>query len=187
MIQLNEPSLVENIELPSELAALAAAAEGVVVPQSRLELIELSMGGASDFFEIGYEGPEGGWVPEATVARCRNGLAVNYIEPYMRRRDPDCMVVADSSATDKPRFEERFERSFAPVRQEIFHWLKTQRLILMPFRAGNSERGYDALLVAPLNAAFFATALADLQGMIPGNKVPPGFSPRAIIYLAPTF
>lgn len=188
MTQLDEPlAAVENMELSSELAALVAAAEGVVVPRSRAELIELSLDGPRDFFEVGYDVPGRGWTPEATVARCRNGVAVNYLEPYMRRRDPDCMVIADSSATDKLRFEERFKRPFSPVRAEILEWLKSQRLLLLPFRAGHAELGCDALLVAPLNAAFFAAALADLQGMIPGDQVPPGFCPRAVIYLAPPF
>jgi len=35
------------------------------------------------------------------VAQCRNGLAVNYTEPYMRRRDPECSVIGDARFTDK--------------------------------------------------------------------------------------
>jgi len=57
----------------------------------------------------------------------------------------------------------------------------------MPFMAGGEELGYPALLVAPDNAGFFAGGLADLQGFIPGSKIPEGFKPRAIYYLAPTF
>ena len=30
------------------------------------------------------------------MTRCKNGLAINYIESYMRRRDPDCLVVAET-------------------------------------------------------------------------------------------
>ncbi len=47
--------------------------------------------------------------------------------------------------------------------------------------------GCPALLVAPRNAGFFAGGLADLQGFIPASEVPEGFTPKAIIYLAPTF
>ena len=36
-------------------------------------------------------------VKEAEVVRCRNGAAVNYPEDYMRRRDPDCMRIADTT------------------------------------------------------------------------------------------
>ena len=56
--------------------------------------------------------PGRGPVPEAVVNRVRNGVAVNYPEPYMRRRDPDCMVIADDLPTDKPRFRDRYGCEF---------------------------------------------------------------------------
>ena len=34
-------------------------------------------------------------VKEAEVIRCKNGAAVNFMEDYMRRRDPNCMVIGD--------------------------------------------------------------------------------------------
>ena len=45
--------------------------------------------------EVAYEVPGRGRVLEAKVCRVKNGIAANYVEPYMRRRDPDCMVIAD--------------------------------------------------------------------------------------------
>ena len=43
------------------------------------------------------------------------------------------------------------------------------------------------MLVCPKNAAFFCGALADLQEMLPGQKVPLDFAPQAILYIAPPF
>lgn len=177
-----------RVFLPPEVAHILTAAPRVVLPSSRAQLVNLSLGGAdSNLYEVSYEVPGKGQVTEASVIRARNGVAVNYIEPYMRRRDPDCMVVADPGPTDKARFSERFEGSFDDMRQEVFDWLTQQEILVLPFMAGKTELGYDALLIAPMNAAFFATGLADLQGMIPENEIPEGFHPRAIIYLAPPF
>lgn len=174
--------------LPGELRAALSASPDVLLAESREQLIELSLGDAgTDTFEVGYDVPGRGYVAEAQVVRCRNGVAVNYYEAYMRRRDPDSMVIADDHLTDKPRFRDRFNKPFTPLREEIFDWLGRQELILLPFMAGSAEFGYDALLVAPRNAAFFAASLADLQGMVPAHEVPEGFAPRAIVYLAPPF
>lgn len=176
------------VKLPKDVAAILSAAPSVQIPLSREELFDLATGGpGQDTFEVAYEVPGKGWVVEATAVRCRNGVAVNYEERYMRRRDPDCMVIADDLPTDKPKYAERFGQKFSPVRDEILAWLSKQDLVVVPFCAGNMEPGYDALMIAPRNAAFFAGALADLQGMIPGNEIPETFAPRAVIYLAPPF
>ncbi len=159
-----------------------------LVPESREHLVELAMGGAeNNEFEVAYATPGAGRVVEATVTRCRNGLVVNYPDPYLRRRDPDCMVVADSGPTDKERFEDRYGVPFDGLRSLTLDWLSRQDLILLPFWAGDEEAGYPAVLIAPENAGFFAAGLADLQGFIPAGELDPDFSPRAVIYLAPTF
>ena len=167
---------------PADVVATLEASPEVLVPRSRTQLIKLSLGdhvenidNGSSQFEVAYDVPGRGRVVEATVTRCRNGVAVNYTEPYMRRRDPDCMVVADEGPSEKPRFVDRFDTSFAPVRRDILAWLGTQELIALPFVSGSPEFGYDSLLIAPKNAAFFAAALADLQGMLPGVDIEDGF------------
>ena len=119
--------------------------------------------------------------------RCKNGVAVNYCEPYMRRRDPDCMVVADDRPTDKTPFADRFDVPYAELRRGVLNWLAEQDLVLLPFHAGGPRCGYESLLVAPKNAAFFAAGLASLQSMIPAGQLRTGFQPRVIIYLAPPF
>ena len=180
--------LLTKLILPPELAHLTRSGLTISFPETRQELLERALGGTDQSsFEVAYEVPGQGRVVEATVARCKNGAVINYSDIYMRRRDPDCMVIADSGASDKQRYQDKYGDDFHPLRQATFKWLAGQNLIFMPFMAGGAKLGYPALLVAPDNAAFFAAGLADLQGFIPGSQIPDGFTPKAIIYLAPTF
>jgi hypothetical protein len=182
-----EKELLAKFILNEELKYVLSDKE-VIIPDSRSELIELALGKQENsVFEVAYDIPGKGRVVEATVVRCKNGAAVNYTDVYMRRRDPDCMVVADDGETDKPRYRDRYGEDFSALRQMTFDWLKSQNLIVMPFMAGGEDFGYPALLIAPANAGFFAAGLADLQGFIPKHRIPDQFKPRAIIYLAPPF
>lgn len=180
--------LLKKFILPNELKDLLTKAHNVVVPESRMELLQMALGNrGSDTYEIVYDVAGIGRVVEATVSLCKNGAVVNYADAYMRRRDPECMVIADDNATDKPQYKDAYGEDFQDLRSNTFEWLETQKLLLLPFMAGGMELGYPALLVAPQNAAFFAGGLADLQGFIPKSKIPEGFKPRSIIYLAPPF
>ena len=125
-------------------------------------------------------------VKEAEVTRCRNGAVVNYMEDYMRRRDPDSMRIADERPTDKPRFADVYGYPFRDLRTETMTWMEKQELILVPFWAGGRDYGYEALLLCPRNAAFFAFSLAQLQAFV-DLKETEEFTPRAIIYVAPPF
>lgn len=177
-----------KFSLPQELEGILNGAPSIFLPESRDEILKLAMGGKDEgLYEVAYDVPGLGVYTEATVAKCTNGLAVNYQDIYMRRRDPDCMVIADHRGTDKPQYIDRFGKNFEPLRQTSFQWLSKQELILLPFYAGGEDLSYPALLVAPQNAAFFAGGLADLQGFVPASKIPNGFKPKAIIYLAPPF
>lgn len=183
-----ESNLSSRITGPASLLEVIRQARRVLIPETAAELFDLAVGGPnSDSFEVAYDVPGKGRVVEATVVRCRNGIAVNYTEPYMRRRDPDCMVVADDRPTDKPRFEERFSVPFEQVRQEILDWLVQQELIMLPFYAGGHRWGFRAVLVAPANASFFAAALALLQEMIPAAQIPEDFAAEAVVFVAPPF
>lgn len=183
MIRLSFPNPL------SELQTILEQSPKVTVPQSRVQLLELSLGGnpEQDRYEVSYDVPGRGTVVEAEVVRCKNGAVVNYTDAYMRRRDPDCMVIGDSGESDKARYEERFGVPFDDVRRSTLDWLKGQELIAMPFMAGDPELGYAAMLIVPANAAFFAAGLADLQGFIPEKDVPKDFQPRLIVYVAPPF
>ena len=179
---------IGKMVLPKELQAVLEKGREVIIPETREELLEIAMGGKScNLFEVAYDIPGKGRVVEATVARCKNGAVVNYQDIYMRRRDPECMLIADQGDTDKLRYSEKFGTDFSSLRETTFDWLASTDLILMPFTAGIKEMGCPALLVAPNNAGFFAGGLADLQGFIPASEIPDGFTPKAIIYLAPTF
>ncbi|HAL45801.1 MAG TPA: DUF4914 domain-containing protein [Phycisphaerales bacterium] len=182
--------LWERIPLPPHILDLLKKCQSYTVPKNRKNLFELAMGGKTEgIFEVAYDVPGRGRFVEATVTKCKNGLSINYTEPYMRRRDPHCMVVADNQPTDKNTFAERFGKPFEPVRQETFEWLALQRLVVMPFIPGgveaNAKRG--ALLIAPDNAGFFIGGLADLQGIISIENLPDDFRVCSLIYLAPTF
>jgi hypothetical protein len=186
-----EPKLrpeLSRFNAPPEALEILARCKGVVVPRTTQELVDMACGGPnSDQFEVAYEVPGRGRVVEATVARVRNGVVANYTEPYMRRRDPDCLIIGDDQPTNKQTFEQRFGQPFEPVRLETFRWLQEQQLVAFAFVAGGVGLGLDALVLAPANAGFFALGLAMLQGMVPPEQLPANFTPRAIIYVAPVF
>ncbi|VAX37997.1 FIG00614596: hypothetical protein [hydrothermal vent metagenome] len=185
---IKEIKTFKNIELSKELQDVLENAKKVITVESKADLVELSMGGnGADTFEVAYDISGKGRYVEVNVDRCRNGVSANYTEAYMRRRDPDSMVIADDKPTNKVKFSERFKQPFTDFRQETLDWLKGEELIILPFYSGSEDLRYDSLLVAPLNASFFAAGLADLQGMIPFEKVEPGFKPKVLIYLTPTF
>jgi len=177
---------MERFHFPRELTKVVEQSPSVIVPESKETLFELIFGNSrSDKIEVGYD-VKGEVIPEATVVRCRNGAVVNFTEDYMRRRDPDSMRLADDEPTDKPRFEDVYGYPFADLRKETMEWLATQELVIVPFKAGGYEFGYEAALVCPRNAAFFAFALSQLQAFVNIREVK-SFTPRAIIYVAPPF
>jgi hypothetical protein len=175
-------------KLPRDVAEILSACPGFTVATNSNQLLDLAVrdkpGG---YHEVSYDVPGRGQVMEALVCRVRNGISANYLEPYMRRRDPDCMVIGDNRPTNKPTYRERFGSDFAAVREETFAWLKTQELAVFAFVAGGAGKGIDAVAVAPANAGFFAFGLALLQGILDPSEMGPEFNPRAAIYVAPPF
>lgn len=179
---------LNKLNLPDYVLDILQNAKSVTIPKTRKELFALSMGSPENvFFNVEYDVEGVGNVLEATVTKCKNGVAVNYIEDYMRRRDPDSLVVADNKPTDKPRYEDVYNNSFDSVRNKTFDWLKNQDLVFFPFKSGGLEYGYDSIFISPINASFFATALADLQAFLNIDEINYDFKPRAIVYLAPPF
>ena len=141
------------------------------------------------YYTVGYD-VDGEFVEELKVCRVKNGVAANYTTPYMRRRDAQCMVIADDRATDKPTFKARFDKDFEETRQETFAWLKTQDLACFFFNAGRTGKGLPALVICPANAGFFGLGLAMLQGIIPIEEIEKqgdDYHHTAIIYIAPPF
>jgi len=179
---------LDKLILADEVMDIITGSKKVLIPKTRTELFDLSFGTKKcDYFEVEYEVAGKGKVVEANVTSCKNGVAVNYMEDYMRRRDPDSLVIGDNLDTDKPRYKDLYQKDFELLRKETFEWLKNQDLIILPFKAGGYQNGYDSLLIAPANAAFFACALADLQGFLSIDEIPADFKPKAIVYLAPPF
>lgn len=173
---------------PSEVERIFAACKNLTVVNSTNELIDLSCGGSGkSHFEVSYDVPGFGKVVEAEVSRVRNGVSVNFTTAYMRRRDPDALVVGDDFPTDKQTFKERFGYDFSSLKKKTLDWLVKQPLIVYGFVAGKKGTGVDAICIAPANSGFFAFCLALLQGIIPYEEIPGDFQPECVIYVAPTF
>jgi hypothetical protein len=186
---MSEFDIVNQIKLPSSAADVLSEAKSVAVAGSADELIQMTINniGPDGYQTVGYDVEGKGFVEEVKVCRVKNGISANYLESYMRRRDPECMVIGDKEPTDKPTFHERYQQDFSSLRNETFEWLKTQDLACFAFNAGMPGKGTDALVIAPANASFFALGLAMLQGIIDPKELPPDFEPKAIIYVAPPF
>lgn len=186
--------LLDAVDLPPEVRRAIETSPDVVVPATREELYQLALGPVGGpVHVVAYDVPEQDRtkrVIEATVVRCKNGMAVNYPEDYIRRRDPDCMRIADDRPTDKPRYRDREGGEFDPVRTETLEWLSTQPLAVVPFMAGGLTYGYPSVAVVPQNAAFFALALVDLQGWVTFEDLARErgtFTPRSLMFVAPPF
>ena len=180
---------LKKMDLSPEILEVLNSVENVIVPKNREELAKLALGGnGADYYEVAYNIPGVGKIVENTVAKCKNGIAVNFTDAYMRRRDPNSMVIADEFPTDKLTYVERFGESFNQVRNDTFKWLASQEsLIVLPFMTGGMRFGFPSIAIAPANAGFFLASLADLQKYIPADSIPEGFKPKAFIFVAPTF
>ena len=182
-------SFFNRFVIPEDLKEAVSQAKWRCYPETKEQLLELCYGPThSSRYDVTYNIPGQAQFKEAEVARCKNGPVVNFMEDYMRRRDPDCMRIGDDLPTDKPRFKDVYGYEFSKLRQETMDWLASQGgIIMMPFHAGGRYYGYDALMICPTNAAFFALSLANMQGFVSIHDIPHGFTPRAIIYVAPPF
>ena len=181
-------SFFNRFTLPEDLKAAVSKAKWRCYPETKEQLLELCYGPThSSRYDVTYTIPGRGVFKEAEVVRCKNGPVVNFMEDYMRRRDPDCMRIGDDLPTDKPRFKDVYGYDFSKLRAETMRWFEGQGIILLPFHAGGRYFGYDALMVCPTNAAFFALSLANMQGFVSIHDIEAGFTPRAIIYVAPPF
>src|SRR5271157_27627 len=185
----NSAEILGRIILPDDITALLREAKSCMFVGTSEEIYRLSCPEVNEngVFEVGFDVPGKGYVVEATVVRARNGISANFTEPYMRKRDPDCMTMADDLPTDKPRFSDRFGHDFSEVRDRTFEWLKTQDLLAYFFHAGGEIVGLDVLAIMPVNTAFFGFSLALLQGIIDLNEIPDQFQPKGFAYVAPPF
>ena len=168
---------LDSVTLPADVRAALDACANIVIPATRAELYQLALGpDGGPRFIVEYD-VNGTPVPEADVVRCKNGIAVNYPEDYMRRRDPDCMRIADDLPTDKPRFRDVYGEGFDDLRAQTLEWLSGQELVVLPFKAGGLTYGDPSLAIVPVNAAFFTLTLMDLQGWCTFEDIGP-YTPR---------
>lgn len=179
---------LKKLNLPAYLVEILEKAPKVIIPKTREELIDLAFGPNGDkVFNVEYDVPGKGSVLEAYVTKCKNGAVINYVDDYMRRRDPDCLLVADNIATDKPRYDDVYEGDFESLRADTYKWLSEQEIIVYPFKSGGLEYGYDSIFFGPANAGFFAAGLADLQGFLNVDEIDYEFDAKAAVLLAPPF
>jgi len=178
----------KGISLPADLLDILSNCKSLSVFNSSEELADASTGGKEIYeFDVKYEIEGKGEYTEAIIHRVKNGISANYTDAYMRRRDPDTMVIADNLPSDKERFSERFNYEFDELRLLTFDWLKKQDLAVFFFFAGRNGIGAGGIAVAPANAAFFAMGLSMLQQIIPVTELSDGFEINSIIYVAPPF
>lgn len=176
------------VNLAADVRDLLLAAPDVTIGTSVEALADMATHDAvNGWHEVSYEVPGKGAVVEAQVCRVRNGVSVEYPEPYMRRRDPNCTFIGDENPTDHKRFSDEFGYPFEKLREETFDWLRGQKLLVFAFTAGHDTKSFDAMAIVPANAAFFAASLAMIQGIIPPAELGPDFCPTAFIFVAPPF
>ncbi len=185
---LERIAFLDRLELPEEIRGVLAGAASLKAACSAEEISELCVpGDSTGWHDVAYDVAGRGMVREAYVCRARNGICANYFEPYMRRRDPDSMLIGDDLPTDKIRYRDAMKQDFSVLRSETLNWLKGQDLLAFVFRAGQYEQGIPGLAVAPANAAFFALGLAELQGVLDLCGNIPRIKPRCFIFVAPPF
>ena len=109
-------SFFNRFVLPEDLKEAVSKSRWRCYPETKDQLLELCYGPThSSVYDVTYTIPGKGVVKEAEVVRCKNGPSVNFMEDYMRRRDPDCMRIGDDLPTDKPRFKDVYGYDFADL------------------------------------------------------------------------
>jgi hypothetical protein len=178
----------KQVFLPANVKILLEKCPKFTVFNTVEELALAAVGGEGQkTFEVSYEIPGKGLYTEAIVHRVNNGISANYTDPYMRRRDPDTMAIADDLPTDKVRFKDKFGYEFDSLKKETFDWLENQELSVFLYFAGREKIGVGGIAVVPANAGFFAMGLAMLQQIVAVDDLYDDFEIESVIYVAPTF
>lgn len=178
----------KSIVLPENITAILRECKSYTLFQTTDELNAAATGGADkNEYEVQYDIPGKGLYTEVVVHRVTNGISANYTEPYMRRRDPDTMAVADDKPSDKERFADKYGYPFLKLQEETYAWLKSQDLAMFFYFAGRQGIGSTGVVIAPANAGFFAMGLSMLQSIIQVEDLAPGTEIRSAIFVAPPF
>lgn len=188
MNNLFQISEKRKVSLPNDAAAILSGCKSFNVFDNVKQLAIAAVGGEnSNHFEVNYSLPNNDVVTEAIVHKVTNGISANYTEAYMRRRDPDTMLIGDNLPSDKERFSEKMGYDFDHLRKETIDWLQSQDLAVFFYFAGRNNIGSGGIAIVPANAGFFAMGLAMLQQIIPVDEISETFSAESAIYVAPTF
>ncbi len=177
----------KRISLPDDALIVLSGCKSYKTYNTVNQLATAAVNGNNNSFDVKYTIEGKGEITEAVVHKVTNGISANYTEAYMRRRDPDTMVIADDLPSDKERFADKFGYSFETLRKETVDWLKKQDLAVFFYFAGRDNIGTGGIAIAPANAGFFAMGLAMLQSIIDVDKLPDDFAIESAIYVAPTF
>ena len=177
----------KKISLPDDVLLILGNCKSHQTFDTVRQLAKAAVGGDNNCYEVKYDIPGKGEFTETIVHKVSNGISANYTEPYMRRRDPECMSIADDLPSDKERFADRFGYNFDTVRKETLDWFQSQDLAVFFFISGSDNIGSGGIAIAPANAGFFAMGLAMLQGIIPVEDLPDNLSIETAVFVAPTF
>lgn len=179
---------LEKIELPIEIKELLLEAKKVSLAYNFDDLYNVTIEGMeNDTKKVSYFVEGIGEVEEAIVIKAKNGIVVNYVDPYMRRRDPNSMLIGDDLPTDKPRFKDIIGYDFSELRKKTYDWLKSQDLICFIFGVGQLDLGIYGIAIAPRNAGFFGFALGVLQRIEDVRMFNEKKKIRITLYVAPPF
>lgn len=178
----------KNLKLPDSVTEVLQECKSFRFFETTSQILEVAAGGSGDGeYEVKYTIPGKGEYVEAIIHRVKNGISANYTEAYMRRRDPDTMVIADDKPTDKIQFQDKYGFDFSKLQEETYEWLKGQDLATFFYFAGRENIGAYGIVIAPANAAFFAMGLSMLQQIVTLEEIPENTEIFSVIYVAPTF
>lgn len=178
----------KEIHLPDNILQVLQECKSLSVFNTTEALAEAATNGKDNMeYHVKYDIPGKGEYTEVIVHRVRNGISANYTEPYMRRRDPGTMTIADELPSDKKRFSDKFGYEFSSLQNETYEWLKQQDLACFFYFAGRQGIGSTGLAIAPANAAFFAMGLSMLQEIVAVDDLKPNTEINSAIFVAPVF
>ncbi len=180
--------IIQKLKLPDFAKEVLDGCKSVSMASNIDDLYQLSiLNEVNGEKMVSYEIPGKGEIKEALVSRVKNGISVNYFDPYMRRRDPASMLIGDAFSTDKPTYKESTGNDFALLKDETLKWMQDQELAAFVFKAGQMDMGYYGIAIAPVNAGFFCLGLGLLQGIVDWNTLDDGTDIKIAIYTAPPF
>ncbi len=186
-MMLSKSEIDKYFDLNESAERALKSAPKVTLARNVEELRDLAVPGDPDeWFEVSYE-VGGEEITEAKSCSVKNGIAVNYPDPYMRRRDPKAMLIGDDMPSDKRHYEDEVGEDFQSLREETYDWLSEQELLAFPFMSGHKDCGIPSIAIAPGNAGFFALGLGLLQGVTDIENMNTPVKPKVYINVAPPF